>query len=46
MKMDDSQFEQWYDSAPKEDNDLHDRLYDFGDYFSDMLFEGAVLQMN
>lgn len=39
MKMDESAFLKWRDSASEEEIKLHDMLYDFGDYFLDMLFE-------
>ena len=37
--MDDSWFLEWRTSAPLEDVELHDCLYELSKYFSDMLFE-------
>ena len=39
MIMDDERFIEWEKSTSSNNKKLHDRLYDFGDYFSDMLFE-------
>ena len=39
INMDENWYREWISSAPKEDMELHDHLYDLGDYFSDMLFE-------
>ena len=39
MIMDDSHFKDWIESASQEEKKLYDRIYDFGDYFGDMLFE-------
>lgn len=43
MNMDDSKFREWYDSASQEEKELHDRLYDFDEYFLDMLFDPESL---
>ena len=43
--MSDEEFLDWYQNqATTRDKELHDRLYDFGDLFDDMLFEGGCIQ--
>lgn len=39
MRMDDSEFIDWYNSASQEEKRLYERLYEFEEHFADMLFE-------
>ena len=39
MEMDATHFVEWFQNAPDAEKLLYDKVYDFGEFFKDMLFE-------